>query len=320
MRCFLLSLLVVCCGCFGGKNGDTPAGEYAPNLSRGMAKVAVISASIDLDRPRFVRSGTAGTTTTDPEPEPETAVAVAPPETPAPVAPAEVAKAPEAAFDDPRPTINVVAPQWAEGSTAFLAAYDTWTADVLDPLPFQFKLVPAPDTLDLRTVKLPMFIWSVAGQEYVSQGWVDLPTFTATVQQVSPALCAPAPTPVTGKKKDKRDHGFNAPGTIDIPTLIPFVVADGLTFSRTADADLEVPVGYGAVIRVPKDMQITAHKAVNKAGDEYVQFSIDVGAPEILLPVLRRIWPVRIEGLTLANNRLTVILDGWKDYSIDLNW
>lgn len=331
MRTILLVALLVC-GCTSGSNPFVPTGPYAHDASKGMAKVAVISATIDLDKPRF-----------NEKKQPQRVEAVTPVEVAeAPVGPYSDPEYVDSVEPDPAPVdppapertsgkqlIHVFAPQWDEASGAFLAAYTALSPEELAALPYDLELTKVPAKLENAT--FPLFVWTdAAGLQYVAPGWQGFAALTAVVQNpqqykagapIAPLPTPPAPlqtpAPVEGKKKQvKRSHGYEAtPGNIAIQDLLPYVIGDSLTLVRRGETALSIAVGYGVKLIVPAEVQITARKT----GD-VIEVTVEAGAPELHLPIVRKLYPIRIEGIKIENNRLTVILDGWKDYSIDLNW
>lgn len=330
MRAILL--LVLCAvGCTSANNPFIPGGPYVPSTTKGMAKVAVISATIDLDKPRFnektqppklqalpdeYAEAPVGPLS-DPDYEPEPA-AVPPWPEPDPLPPVTEEDLP-AVVDDGKTVVHVFAPQWDEACGPILAELAAITPAMCETLTFKLILERPPEALE---GPFPLLVWQDPAGTYTLSEWPGLQGFAQIVAapqqyRVGPAAPVSAPAPVEGKKKPpKRAHGYETtPGTISIPDLLPYIIGDSLTFVRKHETALSLAVGYGVKLIIPAEMQITARKT-----SDVIEVTVDTGAPELHLPLFRKLYPIRIEGAKLEGKRLTIILDGWKDYTIDMNW
>lgn len=110
-----------------------------------------------------------------------------------------------------------------------------------------------------------------------------------------------------GKKKD---HDLPV-GSLSEMQVLPYLIGDGVTLRRSGPA-IELPLGLkGLTFTIPEGVEIL----IRKDGSGYVA-EILAGQPFIKLPVLRNLYPVKVEKLRLIHNLLTVELDGWRDYTI----
>lgn len=204
----------------------------------------------------------------------------------------------ETATGDDRPVVTVFAPEYRPDSGPFLDWLET--AD-LDSLPFRLEIseeIPADVTI------YPTFRWD-GGEQTGFDGVESLKNNVAAFQ--------PQPVPVQGKKnKEKRDHDLvNLVGQASETDILGTVIGEGISIRRTALIEVKIPLGYGANLIVPPDVEFR----VTKSGEETVAEAVK-GNPKVLLPVLRKLWPVSVERMRLSGDTLVVEMDGWKDLTI----
>jgi len=203
-----------------------------------------------------------------------------------------------------KPLVTAYAPEWKQSCREFLAWFDTVNPSYWDLQSFELKVIR--DQQPPESDKYPLFVWDTAQ----TAGWYGVESLIETVKQYPPN-----PPTFEGKRKDrkeKKDHDLVGV-TAEIPgaAILPLIIGDETTINRRSATEQKIPLGYGANLIIPGDVSISISQEGSEAVAEFTK-----GAPKVLLPVLRKLWPVGVERLRLTEGMLTVELDGWKDLHV----
>ena len=278
-------LLLLICGC--AVNGPSPvvADSWA---ATGRANVAVIVGTLDLDRPEDLDTFPDGS-------EDERGAVGAP----------------------SKPVITAYAPAWRPASREFLEWYHALPAGFWDDKSFTLTVVEdkEPDSGDV-----PLFVWETAQ----TSGWFGVESLIATYEQYPVKDAAPivegrrgneSQDPSLATKRRKRDHDLvGVVSTVPGAELLPMILGEETTVRRRASGETKLPLGYGASLVIPAETELSA----SSTGDVTI-VTVVAGAPKVLLPVLRRLWPVSVQRMRLSGDTLTIELDGWKDLTIKVS-
>lgn len=204
----------------------------------------------------------------------------------------------ETAGDSTSPVVKAYAPEWCAPAADFRSWYSTVNPSIWDVMGFKIELVPD-DEIPESIGEVPAF--ELNGQIVV--GWEGIETLKG--QLVS------NPYTFEGRRdrREKRDHGVPM-GAVNQSDIFPLVVGDGISLERSGP-EISIPLGYRASLIVPAGMRVNA---VQDGGETVVE--IISGNPTVKLPLIGKLWPIRVEGFRLSDGMLTVELDGWKDYQI----
>lgn len=206
-----------------------------------------------------------------------------------------------------KPLVTAYAPEWKQSCREFLAWYDVTPPSFWELQSFEFKVIR--DAEPPESEKYPLFVWDTAQ----TAGWYGVESLIETVKQHPPQPLSKAEQ-FEGKRdrKEKKSHDLvGVTGSIQGADILPLLIGDETTINRRASTEQKIPLGYGANLIVPAEIVIQ----ISHQGSETVaEFS--EGSPKVLLPVLRRLWPVGVDRLRLSEGMLTVELDGWKDIQV----
>lgn len=200
---------------------------------------------------------------------------------------------------DAVPTICAYAPEWSADSREFLEWYHANRPVNLDGV--ELTLVSDEEIPDNLT-EYPAF---TLGDKAVV-GWSGIADLQERLGQLSGNSGQ-----FEGRRdrKAKREHDVPM-GTVTQADILPLLIGDGITLTRSGP-DVTVPLGGKVALVIPSGMQVSA----SHSGDETI-LSVDEGNPVIRLPWVGRLWPIKVDGMRLSGDTLTVELDGWKDYQI----
>lgn len=199
------------------------------------------------------------------------------------------------------PTICAYAPEWSADSREFLEWYHSPGNNSDSLTGFTLKLVSDEEIPDNLT-KYPAF---TSGDKAIV-GWDGIDDLKERLGQLSGNS-----EKFEGRRdrEPKREHAVPI-GTVNQAEILPLLIGDGLTLTRSGP-EVTIPLGNKVALVMPSGMQISA----SHSGDEMI-LSIEAGNPVIRLPWIGRLWPIKVEGMRLSGDTLTVELDGWKDYQI----
>lgn len=208
----------------------------------------------------------------------------------------------EAAGDSNKPVVTAYAPEWKQSAREFLAWYDSTPPQFWDLQSFTLKVVR--DEEPPESEKYPLFVWDTAQ----TAGWFGIESLIETVRQYPPNQT------FQGKRdrKEKKNHDLvGVTASIPGAEILPLIIGDETTINRRSSTEQKIPLGYGANLVIPGEVSLSITQEGSETVAEFTE-----GTPKVLLPVLRKLWPVGVERLRLANGMLTVELDGWKDLQI----
>lgn len=196
------------------------------------------------------------------------------------------------------PVVCAYAPAWSADSQAFLEWYNSPDNSPDNLTGFTLKLA-SDDEIPDNLTEYPAF---TLGDKAVV-GWTDLEALKTELVSNAAAF--------EGRRgrEPKREHDVPM-GAVNQADILPLFIGDGLTLTRSGP-DVTVPLGGKVALVIPSGMQVSA----SHSGDETV-LSIEAGNPVVRLPWIGRLWPIKVEGMRLSGDTLTVELDGWKDYQI----
>ena len=200
-----------------------------------------------------------------------------------------------------KPVVTAYAPAWRPASRDFLEWYHSLPEGFWEDKSFTLTVI---EDKEPPSGDVPLFVWDAAQ----TSGWYGIESLIETVQKYPPQ-----PLQFEGKgKREKKNHDLvGVTASIPGAEILPLILGDETTINRRSAAEQKIPLGYGAVLTIPGESSLT----IRQEGDETVA-EFTSGAPQVLLPVLRRLWPVGVDRLRLREGMLTVELDGWKDIQV----
>lgn len=203
-----------------------------------------------------------------------------------------------------KPLVTAYAPEWKQSCREFLMWYDETSPEFWEGQEFAFKVIR--DEAPPESEEYPLFVWDAAQ----TGGWYGIESLIETVKKYPPQLSGNSGQ-FEGRRdrESKREHDVPM-GTVNQADILPLLIGDGITLTRSGP-DVTVPLGGKVALVIPSGMQVSA----SHSGDETI-LSIDEGNPVIRLPWVGRLWPIKVDGMRLSGDTLTVELDGWKDYQI----
>jgi len=194
--------------------------------------------------------------------------------------------------------IRAYVPEWCAPAAEFRAWYSTVNPEFWGVVGFRIEIVPDDEIPDSIT-EVPAFEFN--GK--IVTGWNGIEGLQSQLSR--------NPLQLKGRRdrEPKREHDVPM-GAVNQSEILPLLIGDGLTLTRSGP-DVTVPLGGKVALVIPSGMQVSA----SHSGDEMI-LSIEAGNPVIRLPWIGRLWPIKVEGMRLSGDTLTVELDGWKDYQI----
>ncbi len=199
-----------------------------------------------------------------------------------------------------KPLVTAYAPEWKQSCREFLMWYDETPPEFWEGQEFAFKVIR--DETPPESEEYPLFVWDAAQ----TGGWYGIESLIETVKKYPPQ-----PLQFEGKREKKNHDLVGVTASIPGAEILPLILGDETTINRRSSTEQKIPLGYGAVLTIPGETSLT----IRQSGDETVA-EFTSGAPQVLLPVLRRLWPVGVDRLRLREGMLTVELDGWKDIQV----
>lgn len=210
-----------------------------------------------------------------------------------------------------KPLVTAYAPEWKQSCREFLMWYDETPPEFWDGQEFAFKVIR--DETPPESEEYPLFVWDAAQ----TGGWYGIESLIETVKKYPPKRSGQL-SGNSGQfegrrdRKEKKNHDLvGLTASIPGAEILPLILGDETTINRRSSTEQKIPLGYGAVLTIPGESSLT----IRQEGEETVA-EFTSGTPQVLLPVLRRLWPVGVERLRLREGMLTVELDGWKDIQV----
>lgn len=205
-----------------------------------------------------------------------------------------------------KPVVTAYAPAWRPASRDFLEWYHSLPEGFWDDKSVTLTVI---EDKEPDSGEVPLFVWDAAQ----TSGWYGIESLIETVEKYPPQLLSKTEQ-FEGRRdrKEKKNHDLvGLTASIPGAEILPLILGDETTINRRSATEQKIPLGYGAVLTIPGESSLT----IRQEGEETVA-EFTSGTPQVLLPVLRRLWPVGVERLRLREGMLTVELDGWKDIQV----